>query len=98
MYEKEIVIGGEISLVTYIDGMVNLTVNVDGVEGIVYSVEAGAHETYDGSYTIVPKITEQVLETGNKLMANDLTITSIPTYEVSNEKGTTFYIADSIGG
>lgn len=51
-------------------------------------------ETYGGEYTVTPRMYEQVLETANKRMAEDVTVLQIPYYEVGNESGgTTVYIA-----
>ena len=51
-------------------------------------------ENYEGSYTVTPKVSEQLLETKQRLMTDDLTIKGIPIYEVSNSSGgMTVYIA-----
>lgn len=42
---------------------------------------------YDGDYNVVPKVTNQVLETKNKSMRDDVTIEEIPYAEVSNPQG-----------
>lgn len=42
---------------------------------------------YEGEYQITPKITEQVLETKNKTMLNDVTVFQIPYASVSNPSG-----------
>lgn len=47
---------------------------------------------YKGEYEVTPKETQQVLQTKNKSMADDITVKEIPTYEVSNNAGTTFII------
>ncbi|MCM1364663.1 MAG: hypothetical protein NC122_05105 [Faecalibacterium sp.] len=49
---------------------------------------------FDGSYEITPKTTAQILSTKAKLMIDDVEIKKIPTYEVSNQSGTTFYIGE----
>ena len=41
-------------------------------------------ESYDGSYEVTPTIGQQILQTKNKTMVNDLTIKSIPYSEVTN--------------
>lgn len=41
-------------------------------------------ESYNGSYEITPTIEQQILQTKNKTMINDLTIKSIPYSEVTN--------------
>ena len=54
------------------------------------------HEYYDGSYTVTPRTEAQVLETSDKIMQSDVDVKAIPTYEVDNDKGTTFYIGSKI--
>lgn len=52
-------------------------------------------EEYDGEYKVTPKTTDQVLQTENKMMKQDLTILAIPFYSVSNEVGgNTIYIGE----
>lgn len=53
-------------------------------------------DAYDGEYEATPKSYEQYLATGDKYVANDITIRKIPYYETSNESGTTVYIAGDI--
>ena len=45
------------------------------------------HKTYNGEYEIVPKVYQQLLETDDKLMADDLTVKAITYNTTSNEKG-----------
>ena len=54
------------------------------------------HEYYDGSYAVTPKTKAQTLETADKVMRADVDVKAIPTYEVSNDKGTTVYIGGDI--
>lgn len=50
--------------------------------------------TYDGAYIVVPSTSEVHLETANKIMADNVTVEEIPTYETHNEAGgITFIIA-----
>lgn len=51
---------------------------------------------YKGDYNVVPKTSEQTLPTKNTVMKHDLSVSKIPTYEVSNESGTTFIIGEMI--
>ena len=44
-------------------------------------------ESYDGSYEVTPTIGQQILQTKNKTMVNDLTIKSIPYSESDNSAG-----------
>lgn len=52
-------------------------------------------EQYTGSYEVTPKAhTSQTLETANKIMTDDVTISEVPFYNVSNSSGgLTSYIA-----
>lgn len=54
------------------------------------------HDYYDGAYTVIPKTSAQTLETADKVMRADVDVKAIPTYEVSNDKGTTVYIGGDI--
>lgn len=68
---------------------------MDGYEdGYADGYEQGSsqHEPYEGSYSVTPAITEQILETRDKLMVDDLTVQSIPYYETTNPKGKTVII------
>ena len=47
---------------------------------------------YEGEYVITPKFTEQVLETKQKSMSDDVTVEKITTLEVDNEAGGVTYI------
>lgn len=49
-------------------------------------------EPYEGEYTVIPAVTEQTLETREKLLADNITVKEIPYYEVSNPTGTTVII------
>lgn len=53
-------------------------------------------DTYDGAYTVVPMAeAETILPTSGKNMINDVTVTEIPYYEVSNQSdGLTAIIAE----
>ena len=44
-------------------------------------------ETYEGDYEVTPKTTAQVLDTGQKFMAEDVTVHKIPFHKVSNLNG-----------
>lgn len=50
-------------------------------------------ENYNGEYVVIPKIEEQTMKTRDKRMTKDITIESIPYYEVSNiQNGKTIII------
>ena len=45
------------------------------------------HPSYDGPYEVTPRFYEQVLETKEKLMIDDVTVDVIPVHEVTNPAG-----------
>lgn len=49
-------------------------------------------EGYEGDYTVMPKVSEQEMQTKNKMMKDNVTIRKIPFHEFSNETGTTVVI------
>lgn len=94
---SDIIIGGEIVLENENDGDIALVVQTDGIDGLVYTIETGLPDPYDGEYIVTPKVTAQTLETAHKYMWDDVTIKKIPAYDVSNDAGgRTFYIADDL--
>jgi len=53
--------------------------------------------TYEGAYDVIPKArVMQTLATNDKYMEDDVRVHEIPYFEVSNEKGTTCYIANEL--
>lgn len=48
---------------------------------------------YPGEMVITPSAKEQKLGTKHRYVTDDIVVLEIPTYEVSNEKGTSFIIA-----
>lgn len=56
---------------------------------ITLEIEKGGFvpEEYEGPYSVVPKLTEQVLATQGKLMTDDVEIAEITVWEVSNPQG-----------
>ena len=62
----------------------------------VGSVTSGIN--YEGDYEIIPKAyKEQILNTKNKVMKQDVTVKAIPYYDTTNTAGgSTVYIADNI--
>ncbi len=72
--------------------------NVATIKAKVYraTVTKGSdYEEYTGEYEVTPTTAEQVLETTDKVMTDDVTVHKIPTWAVSNDSGTTFIIAES---
>lgn len=48
---------------------------------------AGEHGYYHGEYRVIPKFNEQVLETNDKIMQDDVTVEEIPVYKTENLGG-----------
>lgn len=67
---------------------------VDGFKFVDINVPQSGGEHYEGSYEVNPKSTEQVLETNQKLMTDNLVINPIPYSVVDNEKGLTVTIGE----
>lgn len=66
------------------------------VVGYLYvdvDVEGGDIPIYDGSYNVIPSKEQQILETKDKKMIDDVTIEEISYTETSNQYGTTVAIA-----
>lgn len=52
---------------------------------------------YEGEYEVTPKVIEQTLPTAKKLLSEDVTIKSIPFYNVGNTSGgSTVYIGNEV--
>ena len=61
------------------------------------SVNIHTVEAYEGDYTIVPRVDEQSIPTAEKYMKNDLTVSAIPFFNVSNTSGgSTVYIGNEV--
>lgn len=54
-------------------------------------------EAFEGDYTVIPKISPQIMPTKEKVMINDVTIKAIPYYETSNlSNGKTIIIGGTL--
>lgn len=66
--------------------------------GVLSGVLLTNHQSaklYDGEYIVIPSAHEnQVLNTSNTFLKQDVVVTIIPTYATSNDSGTTFIIGD----
>lgn len=62
-----------------LNGKLRPTMQLKGIVSI-----PGGYEHYFGEYEITPKIEEQRYLTKDKVMSEDITVKSIPTYEVTN--------------
>ena len=65
------------------------------LQGIISAIEPV--ESYNGDYTITPKIDSQTMRTKNKKMEDNITVLAIPYYETSNLTGKTVYIGGNYG-
>ncbi len=56
------------------------------------------YDAYAGEYTVTPKaFNSQVLETANKVLKENVTVSEVPYWETRNESnGTTAYIAKEV--
>ena len=60
-------------------------------------IGTGAVDPYEGAYVVIPKITDQTLDTERKLMLQDLLVKQIPFYDVSNAAGgSTIFIGSEV--
>ena len=55
--------------------------------GQVYRIVSDEVPVYDGSYSVTPAVTEQTMETANKMMTDNVKVEKIPYSEVSNNSG-----------
>lgn len=62
----------------------------------VIAVNSGDIPVYDGAYSVTPKVYEETtLETKQKLMQQNVTVSRIPQYQVSNDaEGVTLIIGE----
>lgn len=92
-----LVLDGDSSLALSADGDCSLTQNIDGETGIVTVVHTGELPYYTGATTVIPKANaEQILQTQNTILLNNITVTEVPYWETSNTSGMTAYIANEV--
>lgn len=70
----------------------NGTYDVTAYEYADVSVSGG--EPYEGEYVVIPKVTEQQLETKNLMMLDDVVVKEITKHIFDNEKGLTVQIGE----
>lgn len=86
-------IHGDYALITIYDGDCNIDITKDGEYGSFLEIERS--ESYIGETEVIPRAYDDVvLQTRDKVVHSDITVFRVPTYEVHNESGTTFYIAE----
>lgn len=87
---KSINLGGVIAAKATLGGSLQKDASLAGIVQMPVGFEK-----YKGEYVITPKLDKQIVEAKDKVMSDDITIKSIPYYEVSNTHGGTTFI---IGG
>lgn len=77
-----------------IDNDDNITIVLDEDIGITGVIDTGInlHPDYRGPYRVIPSTQEQILDTNDKIMKDDVTVEEIPYFETANEYGYTIYI------
>lgn len=69
----------------YVD--ISVASETEEVEITVSDGSGGRLPTYEGDYSVTPKVSEIVLPTKNKSMTDDVTVFQIPYHEVENPSG-----------
>lgn len=65
--------------------------------GQIQTITEYIGDPYVGEYTVTPTVEEQIMQTKEKIMRDDVTIQAIPYFEVSNTSdGVTVYIANEV--
>lgn len=71
--------------------------SISASTGIPVTREYVDAEIYDGEYTVTPQAhEEQILQTKNKRMTDDVTVLRVPYFETSNIYGNTVFIASEV--
>lgn len=83
-------LSGTLSLCGRLSGTLSLKSKLSGTLAIS---GRPVDEIYQGESTVVPSTDIQTLSTKNKTLYRDIVVSEIPTYETSNEYGTSFIIA-----
>lgn len=77
---------GDISTKQNLVGTVGTRLSLSGKVNVGSTIKA---ENYEGEYEVIPSREAQILETGQKFMAEDVMVHKIPFHEVSNLNGGT---------
>ena len=62
-------------------------INASNFASEIENLQSSGGETYKGNYQVVPSVLEQTLETKNKYLIDNVTVTTIPFSKVSNTSG-----------
>ncbi len=86
-----------------LDGVPNYTLDVDGGNDITATLDTAIvvrpleGDIYDGEYIVDPSFEQQILETKNKTMEDDVTVNAIMVSRTTNTSGGyTVYIGGDI--
>lgn len=71
-----IVIGGEISLLSVMDGEGEIQLTCDGEEGTI--IQYDSHSAYTGEYTITPSSETQVIPIANYIATSNIIVNPVP--------------------
>ena len=80
-------------MIEYVPITLELVEQEKAIELFFTEITAATYDDYLGPYIAIPKVTEQIFNTKNKLMTDDFTVTEIPYEETHNEHGITAVIA-----
>ena len=94
--QDTVVYDGECSLIIPLVGEVSLSNVLDGECGVITRYREADYPVYAGTTTVTPRVSEQILETANKTLLEDITVLEVPYYETSNVNGMTVYIASEV--
>lgn len=87
-----IVIGGDISLESTIDGACDLQMVCDGEEGIVTQYDS--RSLYEGAYEVTPSTETQIIPIANHIASENITINPIPSnYGLITWNGSTLTVS-----
>lgn len=90
-----VVLDGTCTLESRLDGTCSLNSLLDGSAISILKVNDFAY--YTGQYVVTPLAeTQVILPTNGLMMSDDVTVTKVPYYEVSNIYGDTVYIASEV--
>lgn len=69
------------------DGELSISCTLQGELGVVTKVAENPYPAFPGPYEVTPNLSDQVLETAQKRMTEDLTVKAVPVYRTANPSG-----------